>query len=87
MVNLGQSSVSGKWRRELEERCREAHISPPVFHIMSDRRGGRTAWSSTVTVQGQTIAARFWYDGQYLSNAIEDAAEHALDYLDLKLSS
>ncbi|POS86745.1 hypothetical protein EPUL_000793, partial [Erysiphe pulchra] len=37
--------------------------------------GGRTAWTSTVTVQGQNIAARFWYDGQFLTNAFEDAAE------------
>lgn len=45
--------------------------------------GGRTAWSSTVTIQGQNIAARFWYDGQYINNAKEDAAEVAL----MKLNS
>lgn len=39
--------------------------------------GGRTAWSATVTVQGQNLAARYWYDGQYLNNAKEDAAEVA----------
>ena len=39
--------------------------------------GGRTAWSATVTIQGQNMAARFWYDGQYLNNAKEDAAEVA----------
>ena len=39
--------------------------------------GGRTAWSATVTIQGQNIAARMWYDGQYLNNAKEDAAEVA----------
>jgi hypothetical protein len=43
--------------------------------------GGRTAWSSTVTVQGQNIAARFWYDGQHVNNAKEDAAEVALKHL------
>ena len=43
--------------------------------------GGRTAWSSTVTVQGQNIAARYWYDGQYINNAKEDAAEVALTRL------
>ncbi|KAJ6161295.1 hypothetical protein N7470_004691 [Penicillium chermesinum] len=43
--------------------------------------GGRTAWSSTVTVQGQNIAARYWYDGQYINNAKEDAAEVALKIL------
>ncbi|RKF56946.1 hypothetical protein OnM2_077054 [Erysiphe neolycopersici] len=87
MVNFDQSSMSGKWQRQLEERCREAQISPPVYQIMSDRRGGRTAWSSTVTVQGRNIAARFWYDGQFLKNAFEDAAELALEHLDFRLSS
>lgn len=40
--------------------------------------GGRTAWSATVTVQQQTVAAKYWYDGQYVNNAKEDAAEMAL---------
>lgn len=40
--------------------------------------GGRTAWTSTVTIQGHNIPARNWYDGQFLNNAKEDAAEVAL---------
>ncbi|CAL5869428.1 uncharacterized protein PFLUO_LOCUS3657 [Penicillium psychrofluorescens] len=45
-------------------------------------QGGRTAWSSTVSIQGyQNIAARYWYDGQYINNAKEDAAEVALKVL------
>ncbi|ESZ94666.1 hypothetical protein SBOR_4917 [Sclerotinia borealis F-4128] len=75
------NSSPATWQEKLEERCREAQIHPPVFQIVSDRRGGRTAWSSTVTVQGQNIAARFWYDGQYVNNAKEDAAEVALNRL------
>ncbi|KAJ5929621.1 hypothetical protein N7454_006571 [Penicillium verhagenii] len=43
--------------------------------------GGRTAWSSTVTVSGKNVAARYWYDGQYINNAKEDAAEYALKQL------
>lgn len=46
--------------------------------------GGRTAWSSTVTIQDPqsigrnlNLAARYWYDGQFLNNAKEDAAEVA----------
>lgn len=54
----------------------------PIFNIVSDRRGGRTAWSSTVTISGQhIIQARYWYDGQYVNNAKEDAAEVALQQL------
>ncbi|KFX87360.1 hypothetical protein O988_03004 [Pseudogymnoascus sp. VKM F-3808] len=75
------SSATSTWQDKLQERCRTAQINPPVFSIVSDRRGGRTAWSSTVTVSGQSIAARYWYDGQYLNNAKEDAAEVALKAL------
>ena len=40
--------------------------------------GGRTAWSATVTINGFNIGARYWYDGQYIYNAKEDASEVAL---------
>lgn len=57
-------------------------MQTPIFNIVSDRRGGRTAWSSTVTISGQhIIQARYWYDGQYVNNAKEDAAEVALQQL------
>ncbi|KAL9586400.1 MAG: hypothetical protein Q9212_000914, partial [Teloschistes hypoglaucus] len=66
----------------LTDHCRHFQLSPPVFSIVSDRRGGRTAWSSTVTISGHhVIQARYWYDGQYVNNAKEDAAEVALQQL------
>lgn len=43
--------------------------------------GGRTAWSCTVTVQGRTFSARFFYDSQYIDNAKDDASEIALNSL------
>ncbi|KAI0509695.1 hypothetical protein F5B22DRAFT_648716 [Xylaria bambusicola] len=43
--------------------------------------GGRTAWSSVVVVYGKRIEARYWYDGNNLNNAREDAAEAALHWL------
>jgi hypothetical protein len=49
--------------------------------MFSDRRGGRTAWSSKVVVDGQCHAARYWYDGRYLNNAKEDVAEVAYLWL------
>ncbi|EME44070.1 hypothetical protein DOTSEDRAFT_71766 [Dothistroma septosporum NZE10] len=61
--------------------CRGQGVRAPNFQIVSDRRGGRTAWSCMVTVHGQNIQARFWYDGQYVNNAREDAAERALQLL------
>ncbi|EMF13694.1 uncharacterized protein SEPMUDRAFT_125411 [Sphaerulina musiva SO2202] len=61
--------------------CRQQGARTPNFQIVSDRRGGRTAWSCVVTVQGTQVPARFWYDGQYVNNAKEDAAEKALQML------
>lgn len=46
--------------------------------------GGRTAWSSKVLVQGHEIAARYFYDGDHVNNAREDAAERALIFLSPK---
>ncbi|KAI1618164.1 hypothetical protein EDD37DRAFT_646976 [Exophiala viscosa] len=65
------------WQDELAAECRKLRLPAPNFNIVSDRRGGRTAWSATVTIQGQNLAARYWYDGQYINNAKEDAAEVA----------
>lgn len=66
----------------LADHCHHTRLPPPTYNIVSDRRGGRTAWSSTVTISGNhIISARFWYDGQYVNNAKEDAAEVALQTL------
>jgi len=72
---------AGSWQERLEEACRDAQLRPPVFHLVSDRRGRRTAWSSRVTIDGTTLEARFWYDGKNLNNAKEDAAECAINWL------
>ncbi|KAL3423773.1 hypothetical protein PVAG01_05519 [Phlyctema vagabunda] len=72
---------AASWTQKLEEECRIKQYHIPVYQVVSDRRGGRTAWSSTVTVNGQNISARYWYDGQYVDNAKEDAAEVALKHL------
>ncbi|KAI2633296.1 hypothetical protein GGS21DRAFT_127524 [Xylaria nigripes] len=69
------------WQDRLEEVCREYQIQPPDYQLVSDRRGGRTAWSSVVTICGKRIEARYWYDGNNLNNAREDAAEVALQWL------
>lgn len=34
-----------------------------------------------MVIGGQTVAARFWYDGKNLNNAKEDAAEMALGWI------
>ncbi|KAI1777274.1 hypothetical protein F4818DRAFT_343501 [Hypoxylon cercidicola] len=69
------------WQDRLTEVCRQNQIQAPHFQIVSDRRGGRTAWSSVVTVYGRRIDARYWYDGRNITNAREDAAEAALNWL------
>ncbi|KAF2836052.1 hypothetical protein M501DRAFT_1019265 [Patellaria atrata CBS 101060] len=74
--------TTGYWQGRLQDHCRAAQLRPPVFNIVSDRRGGRTAWSSSVCVEGQGyIAARYWYDGEHVHQAKEDAAELALQRL------
>ncbi|UNI22618.1 hypothetical protein JDV02_008488 [Purpureocillium takamizusanense] len=75
------ASISLSWQERLEEICRQAKLLPPVFQLVSDRRGGRTAWSSRVIVHGKTVEARYWYDGKNLNNAREDAAECAFNWL------
>lgn len=81
-MSVSSSSATTKsWQERLEDKCREVQLAPPVFQLLSDRRGGRTAWSSQVTVQGKTHTARFWYDGNNLNNAKEDAAECAVSWL------
>ncbi|ROW02985.1 hypothetical protein VMCG_05733 [Cytospora schulzeri] len=76
--SVGESTA---WQDKLEDACREYQIATPTFQIVSDRRGGRTAWSSRVTVNGTVHQARFWYDGKNLNNAKEDAAEVALSWV------
>lgn len=71
------TKTANTWQEELAAECRRRLLTAPVYNIVSDRRGGRTAWSATVTVQNQNMAARYWYDGQFLNNAKEDAAEVA----------
>ncbi|TQS31410.1 hypothetical protein Golomagni_08304 [Golovinomyces magnicellulatus] len=61
--------------------CRESQIATPVFQLISDRRGGRTAWSSRVTINTKTISARYWYDGKNVNIMKEDAAECAVNWL------
>ncbi|KAG5664587.1 hypothetical protein HG530_002307 [Fusarium avenaceum] len=80
-MEVQSATNAGPWQGHLDNVCRDAQLTPPVFQIVSDRRGGRTAWSSRVTVHGKTLAARFWYDGKNLNNAREDAAECAVKWL------
>ena len=55
-----------------------------LVDVINNGPGGRTAWSSTVTVTRSNpptqhnLRARFWYDGAYIDNAKEDAAEVAV---------
>ncbi|KAG9717236.1 hypothetical protein KCU73_g15418, partial [Aureobasidium melanogenum] len=63
---------------EYADECRSRGLRAPNFQECSDRRGGRTAWSSVVEVNGCKHQARYWYDGDWVNNAREDAAEVAL---------
>ncbi|KAI4860891.1 hypothetical protein F4820DRAFT_452466 [Hypoxylon rubiginosum] len=74
-------SSNTPWQDRLSDVCRQNQIQAPHYQIVSDRRGGRTAWSSVVNVYGRRIDARYWYDGRNITNAKEDAAEAALNWL------
>ncbi|KAL2050540.1 hypothetical protein ABVK25_009209 [Lepraria finkii] len=80
-ANSGVAQRSSTWQDKLEEHCQNRRIPLPSYNVLSDRRGKRTAWSCTVSVGGQNIPARYWYDGQYVNTAKEDAAEAALKKL------
>ncbi|KAH7072396.1 hypothetical protein FB567DRAFT_417019, partial [Paraphoma chrysanthemicola] len=66
------------WVQRLHEHCQARGLAEPTYQDVSDRRGGRTAWSTVTTVNGVHYPARFWYDGDYVAQAKEDSAEIAL---------
>ncbi|PUU83623.1 hypothetical protein B9Z19DRAFT_822952 [Tuber borchii] len=75
-----------KWQDRLIAYCKEHHLSEPLFQDFSDRRGGRTAWTTMVTIGSRVpeplrIWAKFSYEVTYVNNAREDAAECALQHL------
>ncbi|CEL02388.1 hypothetical protein BJX68DRAFT_219627 [Aspergillus pseudodeflectus] len=70
------------WRMKLQFYCDKTSVAPPIYNTFSDRRGGRTAWSCSVVVHGTTFHSRYWFDGEYVENAMEDAAEVAIKVLD-----
>ncbi|KAI8931218.1 hypothetical protein NX059_011567 [Plenodomus lindquistii] len=69
------------WTERLREHCLVRRLGEPSVQDISDRRGGRTAWSTVVIVDGQSFSARYWYDGEHAGQAKEDAAEVALRQL------
>ena len=69
------------------DHCAARRLPAPSYNVLSDRRGKRTAWSCTVSVSGQIVPAKYWYDGQYVNTAKEDAAEAALQKLQGRASS
>ncbi|OAL48085.1 hypothetical protein IQ07DRAFT_646277 [Pyrenochaeta sp. DS3sAY3a] len=66
------------WTQRLRDHCLVRRLGEPQYQDVSDRRGGRTAWSTVAIVNGTSYAARYWYDGSYMEQAKEDAAEIAL---------
>ncbi|KZM28239.1 uncharacterized protein EKO05_0011057 [Ascochyta rabiei] len=69
---------SQPWTHRLREHCQARQLGEIQYQDVSDRRGGRTAWSTIAVVNGSQYPARFWYDGAFMEQAKEDAAEIAL---------
>ncbi|GFN10833.1 double-stranded RNA binding motif domain-containing protein [Aspergillus tubingensis] len=76
-----KTSQAAKESRIWQDRLRKNKLEEPIYNFESDRRGGRTAWTSKVTVQHRVpgvpwiIPGRYFFDGD--NNAREDAAEVA----------
>lgn len=70
--------VRESWRQRLQDHCSVRGLGEPTFQELSDRRGGRTAWSVVCYVGQTPFPARFWYDAQYAEQAKDDASELAL---------
>ncbi|BAE65438.1 hypothetical protein F9C07_13405 [Aspergillus flavus] len=75
------SAPRTSWQDQLKAHCKNHKLDAPLFNIYTERRGGRTAWTCVASVQGRQYPAQFWYDGNYVNNAKEDAAEKALNVL------
>ncbi|KAF2395707.1 hypothetical protein EJ06DRAFT_259461 [Trichodelitschia bisporula] len=71
----------GHWQENLQNFCATHQLGQPTYQTASDRRGTRTAWSATVCVGGCFVPARYWYSGEYIHNAREDAAHVAYQWL------
>ncbi|KAF1995280.1 hypothetical protein P154DRAFT_526480 [Amniculicola lignicola CBS 123094] len=67
--------------------CDAVHCPSPFYQPVSDRRGGRTAWSIVCQVNGRNYPARYWYDSAREDQAREDAAEVALRTLTQTLNT
>ncbi|KAF2111153.1 hypothetical protein BDV96DRAFT_650260 [Lophiotrema nucula] len=72
-----QQAQRTSWSQRLRVECAVRRYGEPTLQDVSDRRGGRTAWSCIAVIQGTHYQAKFWYDGQFLAQAREDAAEVA----------
>jgi hypothetical protein len=62
----------------MTDRRGECCLTSRVDCRTNARAGGRTAWSAAVVIGQEKMNARFWYDGQFVNNAKEDAAQVAL---------
>ncbi|KAF2993319.1 hypothetical protein E8E13_001222 [Curvularia kusanoi] len=63
--------------QKLQHYCATHQIAQPQFQDYSDPRGVRTAWSSSVFVNGCEYRAHLWRDYRYLEQSREEAAEVA----------
>ncbi|CAI9635116.1 hypothetical protein GT037_007878 [Alternaria burnsii] len=63
--------------QKLQHYCATNQIAQPQFQDYSDPRGIRTAWSSSVFINGREYRAHLWRDYRYLEQSREEAAEVA----------
>lgn len=78
--------MSQTWVQRLVEHCRVRGLPEPTFVTVSDRRGGRTAWSTVTVIKPKHspeafFPAKFWYSGENAAQSKQDAAQTALRVL------
>jgi hypothetical protein len=78
-IIVGPNPLS-RWQARLLDILQSQKVE---FQVYSDRRGGRTAWSAKIIVDGCEFKARYWYDGNFINNAYEDVAEVVVKILEL----
>lgn len=75
------STRPDSYTTRLRNYCTQTNLEQPQWQDYSDPRGIRTAWSSSVIVNGREFRATLWRDYRYLDQSREEAAEVAYKFL------
>lgn len=69
-----QSHQIRLYQDQLDAFCVNNGLTLPSIQLLSNRRGGRTAWTAYLDFEGQRIEAGYWYDRGEVDKAREEVA-------------